>query len=186
MLKFLMIVAFLWATPAFAQGVAIRWMRAPAPIGNFDIIYSLNASARSVYATSNSAWYFYSLGTGISLEQRDVGESDTGTLLSAFCGVLDRGDSELLTGGTGIVSWLPASNRFTQIYNPPSSGMLWIDATKDGNLIASSDGNTLHLYDRMLGKDIKTWANSDGPVSFSPDGKLLLAALSGSLALIDV
>ena len=108
-----------------------------------------------------------------------------------FCSVLTKAGSELILGmgGGGIYAWDLTNDTISFIADPTSGASIeWIGASPDGNLIAvcSTEEKVLHVYNRSAGKDIITLPNSIGAVSFSADGKLLLAGSNSSLVLIDM
>jgi WD40 repeat protein len=188
MRKIIVIASIFIAGASTAQPRSdIRWMRVGGP-GPSDTFASLCASnAGNIYGTTYAGtWYFVSLLPGMmALEDPYSGFNAH----AGLCSVLDRGDSELLSGLGSVDSWLPASNTFFPIFggNAFNGSIYFMDATENGNLIAFyTDDDSLHLYNRITNQQVASWPNANGPVSFSPDGKLLLAAMNNNISLIDV
>jgi hypothetical protein len=180
---FLFVLTLNSAAPCQGQQDAnILWAKGGASSIFFTTINS-SASLNCVCTTSfDGDWQTWPLQANIPGLWNSSGPG-------ASCAVLVRGDSELIAGGNqGVNAWEIASNQIINITTLSSSFVLFIDATSDGNLIAAftENDNVLHLYSRSAGKDIATWQNASGPVCFSPNGKLLLAAINHSLVLIDV
>jgi hypothetical protein len=180
---FLFAIAINFAAPCQGQqSGGILWAKGGIPTSFFTTI-SASHSLKCVCTTSfEGDWQSWPLDRNMLGLWNSSGPS-------ASCGVLVRGDSELIVGGSqGINAWEIASNQIVNITPLDSSFVLFLDGTADGNLIAAftENDNVLHLYNRSTGMDLATWQNASGPVCFSPNGKLLLAAMNHSLVLIDV
>ncbi len=177
-------ICILLAIVAFSQCVRaqpsaeVLWNRFQA--GSADgLQLAISRTTHSVY-TIGSEWNCLALLPGHSSIENGFDASRGGLSVS----VLTSHDSEIIVGGSSVISWNPVKNEFTSFW-PLNSRDL--DVTSDGNLIAAvTEDNVLHLYDRIAAKEVMSWPNASGAIGFSPDGKLLLVGVDRTLVLIEV
>ena len=168
------------------QPADILWARGGSDQGELDIT-SLQYSVYThtiIAVTVGGEWQSWPVGpVSLPLRNRPAFRG------SPYPSVLTKGGRELLSGLTSgdVYAWDLTTNQITDVGNF-GPNVEWLDATADGNLVATSSNpdGVLHVYDRAAGREIIRWSNSVGCVSFSPDGKLLLAGSNNNLVLIDV